>query len=716
MAWQVEEIEMVTEPIKAREIRPANPVPAPGKREMRGERRIITALFCDVVNSTGLAENLDPEDWVELMNRAFQRLNAPIVRYEGTVAKLMGDAVLAFFGAPIAHEDDPQRAVLAALDMLASVRFFAEEVRREMGIDFNIRIGINTGPVVVGDVGSAQAMEYTAMGDAVNIAARMEQTAAPGTVQVSQDTFRLIEPYFEVEALGGVELKGKSEPVSAYRVIRTKGVPGDSHRGIGAPLIGRDQQLARMSAVLADLKQGKGRIVAVIGEAGLGKSRLIAELFKEWERDGLAGGWDVAHGIPYDANRPFGLFQNFARQMFGIELDDPPEIIHHKIDNGLRSTGASDDVVSLCSVAVERVIAAKVLHDAAQDYPAEVIRQDLYDNVYPAWIAAAKAGPRVMVLDDLQWADPASIDLLIHLFKMVEEVPILFLCAFRPERQAPSWRIKQVAESEYPHRYDEFVLQPLDAEDTDSLVSALLNITDLPEDLHELILRKTDGNPYFVEEVVRTLIDQGTVLQNEAGLQWKADTKVADIPIPDNLQALLMARIDRLDEQTKLTLQAASVIGRAFYFRILERISDTALSLDKQMLSLERAELLREAGRVPELEYMFKHDLARDAAYGSMLNRKRREFHKRVAEAMESIFGDQLEEHAHRLAQHFALAGNHERAVRYFIMAGEVAEGLHATAESAVHFGHALDAARQLGDLAVIARLEAKGPSAGGLA
>jgi predicted ATPase len=297
---------------------------------------------------------------------------------------------------------------------------------------------------------------------------------------------------------------------------------------------------------------------------------------------------------------------------------------------------------------------------------------------------------------------------------MVEEVPILFLCAFRPERQAPSWRIKQVAESEYPHRYDELFLQPLDARDTDRLVSALLNIADLPAELHELILRKTDGNPYFVEEVVRTLIDRGAVLQTEAGLQWNAATKAADIPIPDSLQALLMARIDRLDEQTKSTLQAASVIGRAFYYRILENISDSAMALGKQMLSLERAELLREAGRVPELEYMFKHDLARDAAYNTILNRKRREFHKRVAEAMETIFGDRLEEHAHRLGQHFSLAGEHERALHYFTMAGEVADALHAKEESSAHFGLALAAARQLGDAGAIARLEPRAGAPGG--
>jgi len=313
------------------------------------------------------------------------------------------------------------------------------------------------------------------------------------------------------------------------------------------------------------------------------------------------------------------------------------------------------------------------------------------------------------VLDDLQWADTASIDLIIHLMKLVDEAPILFLCAFRPERQAPSWRLKQHAESEYPHRYDELFLQPLGSADTNTLIGALLNITDLPDDLRDLIMRKTDGNPYFVEEVVRSLIDQGVVMRTERGLRWKAGTKVAEIPIRDTLQALLMARIDRLDEQTKSTLQAASVIGRAFYYRILENISDSAIVLGKQMLSLERAELLREAGRVPELEYMFKHDLARDAAYNTILNRKRREFHKRVGEAMETIFHDRLEENAHRLAQHFALAGDHDRAMRYFTMAGEVAESLHAKEEGAAHFSSALEAARQLGNQGAIARLEARG-------
>jgi len=680
-------------------------------RAMRGERRVITALFCDVVNSTGLAENLDPEDWTEIMNGAFERLIAPIQRYDGTVAKLAGDAVLAFFGAPAAHEDDPQRAVLAALDMIAANQGYRDDVRKEYGIDFDVRIGINTGPVVVGDVGASRAMEYTAMGDAVNVAARMEQTAAPGTIQISGDTQRLVAPYFDLEALGGVEAKGKSEPVPAYRVLGRRDDSDPSRRAdhVGAPLIGRDRELAKLRAALADLQNGRGGIITIIGEAGLGKSRLVAELYKEWVSAGRGDdGWDTAHGIPYDASRPFGLFQNFARQMFGIELDDPPDVIHNKVDTGLRAKGEGDEVVALCSVALERVIAAKVLHEA-KDFPAEVVRKDIYDTVMPAWVAAARQGPRVMVVDDLQWVDPASIDLLIHLFKLAEELPLLFVCVFRPERQSPAWQVKIRGDTDYPHRYQEIRLDPLSPDDTDALISALLNIADLPADLRKLVLAKTDGNPYFVEEVVRSLIDQGVVERGTAGLKWKAGVLVSDIAIPDSIQALLMARIDRLDEQTKSTLQAASVIGRAFYFRILEAISDSAIALDQRINSLERVELLREAARMPELEYMFRHDLARDAAYGSILNRKRKEFHLRVAEAIEKLFPERLEEHAHRLAQHFSLAGDHERAMKYFAMAGEAAEGLHAISESAEYYSRALQAARALGaDAAVITRLEAK--------
>lgn len=676
----------------------------------KGERRVVTVLFGDVVNSTGLAERLDPEDWTEIMNEAFPLMIVPIQRYGGTVGRLMGDGILAFFGAPVAHEDDPQRAVLAALDIIKAVEAFSTRIKAEHGFDFEVRIGINTGPVVMADVGSSASMEHTAMGDAVNIAARMQQTAAPGTVQLSAETYRLVAPLVDAVPLGEVALKGKSEPVKAYRVTAAKPEPG--RRGIkpdGAPLVGRDQELAALKTAVDQLRQGRGQIVCLIGEAGLGKSRLLEELRAYWLMHGNPTTWEEMVGVPYDTGRPFGLFQNYARRMFGVGLDDTPEMIDRKVHATLDPLGlAPPESIGLCSIAMQRVIAVKAMENDF-GFSAQAVRDDIAEIMDPAFRETCKGGPTMMVVDDLQWADPASVELLMHLLGLADEVPILILCAFRPERQSPAWQVKLKAETDFPHRYLEIVLRPLDDHDTDALVSALLRIADLPSEVHQLILRKADGNPYFVEEIVRTLIEQGAVVETEDGRRWNAGAKVADLAIPDSLQALLMARIDRLDEEAKATLQMASVIGRTFYYRVLQAISDSAMALDKDLHSLERVELLREAGRQPELEYIFKHELARDAAYATILNRKRREFHLRVAKAMETIFADHLEGQAHRLAQHFELAHQDEEAKRFYLMAAETAADLHANAEADSHLAHALEAARRLGATdEELARIEAK--------
>ncbi len=678
---------------------------------MRGERRTLTVLFCDVVNSTVLAEKLDPEDWAETMNEAFRRLSTPIHRYEGTVAKLMGDGMLAFFGSPAAHEDDPQRAILAALDMLEAVREFCRTVAREHGFDFNVRIGIHTGPVVVAEIGAAGAREHTAMGEAVHVAARMEHAAAPGTIQISGDTHALVAPLFETDALGEIALKGISDPVPAYRVTGVKPKPGRL-RGIGgvsAPLVGRDKELQTLKRIVDEVRAGHGQIVCLRGEAGLGKSRLLAELHDYW----MAGGgtddsWNIMYGIPYDSSRPFGLFQNYARTMFDIELDDPAEVIHEKVQRHVRAAGADEAAVMLCSVAFEHVIAAKPLFDA-DDIPAEMVRNDIYEQLYPGLEVSALAAPTIMVVDDMQWADAASIDLMIHLLPLIKEVPIVFLFAVRPEPHTPAWQARLRAEADFPDRFTEIELAPLADDDANALITALLKVTNLPPELRQLILRKTDGNPYFVEEIIRSLIDQGIIRKTEDGLLWDTSRDVESVKIPDSLHALLMSRIDRLDQETKATLQMASVIGRSFYSSILRAISDAGMAVDKHLQALQQVELLREAGRIPELEYIFKHELARDAAYATILNRKRAEFHMRVGEAMETLFAGRLEENAHRLAQHFKLGGDQTRALKYYEMAAAVADRIHAREEGLDHYTHALEAAEAIGAPPdIIARLSQK--------
>ncbi len=308
---------------------------ARGSAVMEGERRIVTMLFCDVKDSTAVAERLDPEEWTEIINGAFEHMIAPVYRYEGTVARLMGDGILAFFGAPIAHEDDPQRAVMAALDIVAAINRYHEKVHRDWRIDLNVRVGINTGLVVVGAVGSDLRMEYTAMGDAINLASRMEQTAEPGTVRVAEDTYKLVASLFEFKPLGEIEVKGKQEPVRAYKALRRRKAPvkGRGIEGLTSALVGREQELAALRNLVAKVRVGEGQIVSIMGEAGLGKSRLIAEL-EELEAGSAAVSpvqWSEMGGTSYSGNRPYATFQNQIRLGARITPTDAPDIAREKL-------------------------------------------------------------------------------------------------------------------------------------------------------------------------------------------------------------------------------------------------------------------------------------------------------------------------------------------------------------------------------------------------
>ena len=534
-------------------------------------------------------------------------------------------------------------------------------------------------------------VEYTAMGDAINLAARMEQTAQTGTVQISADTYNLIAPLFEFESLGEIEVKGKSDPVPAYRVVAPKSVPGRLRgiEGMSAPLIGRDSEIEVLRQVLAKLCQGSGAIVCLIGEAGIGKSRLIDELRGEWEKiAGSEAPWAVSHGVSYDTTRPYGLFMQRVLQIYGIEDNDSLETVREKV--GKTPEGFPPQVHTPVVRAVEALLAVGTDSDRPR-LQGEALQRELYEACHSMWRAVGSVAPAVIVVDDLHWADPASVELMIDVFPLVDEVPLLFLCSFRPERQSPAWRVKQAAETDYPHRYTEIALSPLSDEDSDELFGNLLNISDSPPQLRQIILAKTEGNPFFVEEFTRTLIDTGAITRDDSGMHWSADRKVADIPIPENLQALLTSRIDRLEEEARHTLQLSSVIGRSFYHRVLKLISDSSTSLDKQLSTLQRTELIREAGRVPELEYIFRHDLTREAAYNSILLRERREFHGRVGEAVEELFNDRLEEQSHLLAHHFYQATGYERALEYSMMAGAAAARLYAHQEAKAHYTRAIE-------------------------
>ncbi len=660
-------------------------------RAMQGERRVVTILFCDLKGSTAAAEQLDPEEWTEIMNGAFEYMIHPIYRYEGTVARLMGDAILAFFGAPLAHEDDPQRAILAGLEIVNDIQPYRMQIAAEWGVDFDVRVGINTGLVVVGEVGSDLRMEYTAMGDAINMAARMEQTALPGSVQVSDETYKLVAPVFDFEDLGFTEIKGKSEPVQTYRPLRRKTDPGKLRgiTGLESRLVGREREKERLVSAIERLEAQGGRIIGLIGEAGLGKSRLIQEFRLQVAGRRPTMAWYETHSLSYETKQPYALFRRLMRRVIGAGLEDEPEILRERIEKAFGAVSVAD------RSQMQRVFESLFgLGDAHGNRPleGETFKGLLYTMTATWWRQQLERNPVVLVGDDLHWSDPASVVLLQHLFALTENLPLLLVFAMRPEHEAPGWQAREQADREFHGRYTEIRLQPLNADESGELVDGLLRISELPASLRARIQEKSDGNPYFVEEIVRTLIDQGLVIQEENGTRWRAIGDISDLEIPGNLQTLLIARIDRLAEEAKRTLQVASVVGRSFYYRLLLNLVDfPVVELDQHLLSLQRTQLIQEAARVPELEYLFRHALTQEAAYNTILLKERRAFHLAVAEALETLFPDQLDELAPQLALHFSQGRRAKKALEYYSRAGDSSFSLYAISEALAHYEQALE-------------------------
>lgn len=547
-----------------------------------GERKMVTALFTDIVGSTSLAERMDPEDWREIVTGAHHCVSEAVYRYEGTIAQLLGDGVLAFFGAPIAHEDDAERAIRAALDILESIKEYAQTLKQsnfQTLERFQMRVGLNTGLVVVGNIGSDLHMEYLAVGDTINLAARMQSAADPDTVFVTQNTQRLAASLFEYEDKGKLNVKGKSEPVQTYRVIgerkgasRARGVAG-----LTSPLVGRERELATLIQLLDSVRAGRGGVVSIIGEAGLGKSRLTAE----WRKVAQAGDapvrWVEGRCLSFTTSAAHHLSTDILRAWCGA----PP--------------GATEDEVE---VALRRCVLVLPKLEFAETYPflAHLLGLKLNDEMagrvkyldgpalqaryvaaYKNFLkAAASVTPLLVVCEDVHWADPSSVDLLMRVIPVVAEVPLIFAFVTRPDRDAPGWKLVAATHELAGVGALDLRLAPLTENDSKQLVSNLLEVEALPEQVRQLILTKTEGNPFFVEEVIRMLIDRGGIVRNPETNRWTVTGDLQKIEIPDTLHGVLTARIDRLTEEAKRTLQIAAVIGRRFQVKVLERVLQEA--------------------------------------------------------------------------------------------------------------------------------------------
>ena len=672
-------------------------------RAVAGERKFVTVLFADVVDSTGLGERLDPEQFAEIMDGAFAFLNVAVAKYGGTVARLLGDAILAFFGAPVAHEDDAERAVRAGLDIQAAAKQYAEVVRRTYGVDFEVRVGINTGLAVLAAVGDEIKTEYTAMGDTTNVAARLQSAAMPGTVLISASTYHLVKELFEFKPRGATMVKGKSTLIETYEVLAPKTLPSRVRglEGVTSPLVGRDAEVLLLHEKLKGLLAGQGAFVAVVGEAGLGKSRLIAEVRKLVNAD-LQHQlfWLEGRAISYGQAMTYYPWQQVVRQAIGARAGDTPATIRQRLRLARDRYGLPGDDLPFLEIllGVESEASSRLIRDLAGD----TLRQRLTEATRSYIGALAHTAPAVLVFDDLHWANEASLELLLNVIELVKDAPLLVICLTRPDKDAPTWSMLQRARNKVRAWFTEIVLEPLGAEHSRELLGNLLDIEDLPESVHDLILRKSEGNPFFVEEVIRALIDSKHIVRENS--HWRATREIVNVAIPDTLTGLLSSRIDRLPNDTKQVAQTSAVLGRIFAYRTLaevfaaappnERIED----IESHLGTLTYEELVRERARDLELEYIFKHALTQEAAYNLLLIKRRKELHRRAGAVLEQVYGERLDDFVPVLAHHFWLGEDWGRAAEYSMRAGDQAMKVYALSEALDHYERACQALDKLLD------------------
>ncbi len=684
---------------------------------IEGERKPVTILFTDIVGSTALAEKLDPEEWKEIVSETHRIVSEAVYRYEGTIAQLLGDGVLAFFGAPVTHEDDPARAVRAALDIQNGM---AEYSRTLAGYVENLqmRVGLNTGTVVVGSIGIDLHMEYLAIGDAVNLAARLQSAAQPGKVLISESTARLARAAFELKALGEIEVKGKVGPIAVYEVVEAKATYERDRgiEGLTSPLVGREGELALLQSSLAKLAEGQGQIVGIMGEAGIGKSRLVEEARGARHGEGERGRWGdekdtgtvpvswlEGRSLSYGQSLSFWAINQLIKADLGLAEGDPePKIragLRRRVNAlfGERVNESLPYLAHLLGIRLEGELA-----DRLKAFDGETLKRQTLLSIADYFELLARKQPTVLVFEDLHWADPSTLDALESLFSLTDRVPLMLLLLFRTERDHGSWRLKLQAETDFAHRYTEIDLRPLTMEDSNRLVDNLLEVADLADKIRQSILERSEGNPFYLEEIIRSLIEQGAIVRGDQG--WHATTEMANVTIPETLQGVLLARIDRLEEDVRRTLQLASVIGRSFLYRLLEAIAEAERKLDQHLAQLQRVDLVREKTRRPELEYIFKHSLTQEAAYNSLLVERRKEFHRRVGAALEDLFADRREEFYGLLAHHFDAGGEREKAVDYLLRAGDKARLEDAHEEAIGQYRRAIEILTELGDEAQAAR------------
>jgi tetratricopeptide (TPR) repeat protein len=608
---------------------------------------------------------------------------AEVHRYEGTVNQFLGDGIMALFGAPIAHEDHARRAVHAAL----GIRRVLEDYQRELaprGITFQARQGLNTGLVVVGSIGSDLRMDYTAVGDTTNVAARLQQAAEPGHVTISEATHRLVHGFFDTRPLGELHVKGKREPIAAWQVVaaheaRTR-LEVEADRGL-TPFVGRDRELGTLLDLFARAQTGQGQVALVVGEAGIGKSRLLLELRRRISDEAE---WHEGHCLSFGRAMTLHPLVDLVRRQFHIDDTDGEAGIAAKITRGVAEVGKGLDATVPYLRGLLSIDPGDA--DVRAMNPAQR-RGETFEALRRLLARAAERRLQVIVVEDLHWADGASEQFLATLVDSVPSLRVFVVLSYRPGYTSP------FGERSYVTR---IVPAALSADDSARMAAAVLAAEGLPDELRALVGRTAEGNPFYVEELVKSLEESGVLHRVEGRLELA--TPLARLAVPGTIHDVIAARIDRLAEAPKRTLQLAAVIGREFTRRLIDRLAEIRERTDDLLRELTALELIHERHLFPELAYMFKHALTQDVAYASLLVQRRKDLHGLIGLAIEELYADRLAEHFEVLAHHFSRAEDWARALDYLLKAADKATKAFGLRQALDLLGEALNAARRLGD------------------
>jgi class 3 adenylate cyclase/tetratricopeptide (TPR) repeat protein len=631
--------------------------------KIEGERKLVTVMFCDMEGFTRLCEKLGPEEIYSLMDQVYEILIHKVHDYDGTVNELTGDGIMALFGAPIALEDAPQRAIRSALAIHREINRFSEQLKSEKGISpIKMRIGIHTGPVVVGTLGNDLRVEFKAVGDTVNLASRMEGLADPGSTYVTEETFELTEGFFRFEASGERQVKGKEEPVKVYRVIapstRRTRFDVSAERGL-TPFVGRERELELLLDGFERAKLGKGQAFSIISEAGCGKSRLLYEFRKAVANEDVT--FLEGKCLSYSRGVPYHPVIDILKSNFDIQEGEEDFKIREKVKAGIKIIGVDEAptlpyLLELLSVKESGIDQIPMSPEARKDRIIEALKR--------VTLSGSEMRPLIMAFEDLHWLDKSSEDVVKNLLEGIPGSRVLLVFTYRPEF-IHTWGTKSY--------HNQLTLHRLSNRESLEMAIHILGTEEIEKVLEELILEKTEGVPFFIEEFIMSLKDLKIIEKKDNTYRLSKD--IHQLTIPSTIQDVIMARVDSLPEGAKEVLQTGSVIEREFSYPLIYRVTGLP---EKKLLfylsALRDSELLYERGIYPQSNYIFKHTLTREVVYDSILIKGRRKLHEEIASAIEELFKDNLSEHYEVLAEHYSLSENYGKSAEYSRLASRKAE------------------------------------------